>query len=543
MPVVPELEPASEPVLAVLDRAVLLLFPCLVVAAMVIRPEVAPMWMFVAGSGLVLFGAMALLGRAGRARWRGTGYASVALVASIVALWTIGPLTGVGIMFGLATLFAGAFLRPGQLVAVVVIGAVAILCRAAWGGAMGIPVVGGRYEVPPSLWFGITLASAVMLWIAMRVLTELVSSLEQAYIRAADAYHRETTTREELDSSRHDLEELAQVELIGRLAGGVAHDINNALSPILFASESLADEVTTPDQRRHLAELEAASHHVADLVRDLLWIGRRFPVSTRPVAQLGETVRACVERIERVARKLVIDVGVERDLQLAISPEHLEQILFRLVLGAHRSGASRIALTSKLAGPGVILAVQPLERSERTPERSPAMRCKLGLSAAHELVGQSDGTMTVADDGTVLIELPVVRGSVRAFGITLPALPTALVVEDEPMVLRRLCQLVARRGYTVRAASSVAEAMAALAAKPAPDLLVTDLQLPDGSGEEVALAFYANGPTRPIIVCSGFSASELDCERMPLAPITFLAKPFRSSDLEAAIPVPRECAA
>jgi two-component system, cell cycle sensor histidine kinase and response regulator CckA len=461
------------------------------------------------------------------------------LVPALGTLWTIGPVTGSGAMIGLAVVFAGAFLPRAWLVVVVLTVIAAVVARAGFGGSSGLETVDGRFEVRTSLWLATGIASGLLLWIAMRVLSALVASLEASYTSAADAYKRETETRRQLDASRQELEELAQVEMVGRLAGGVAHDVNNALAAIFASFDDLAHGVTTSEQRRNVTELESASHHAADLVRDLLWIGRKFPSSRTSIADLDTTVRACLERVARVAPTLTVELALEHDGQIAVSPEHLEQILFGLVVGAHRSGVTRLALTTRGVSDGQIeIAMRAIEANSSPAIRPRAMQVQLSVSAAKQLVGQSGGSLTISDASdrlAVTVCLPRAssdRRSPRDRG----RLRTALVVDDEPMVLRRLCQLVARRGYEVTPASSMAEGLALLATNP--DLLITDLQLPDGSGEDIAIASFERAPKRPIIVCSGFNADDLRSERLSGAPLTFVAKPFTTTDLEAALPAP-----
>lgn len=514
--------------LAVVDRSVLVAVPLLVLSVAVAAPDLAVMWALIGLATMGIVGWLARLGKRGRGSWRGAVYAYVTLVVGNGALWTMGPVTGAGVMLGLSTLFAGAFLPRRLLLVTVAVELAALGVRVAVGGE-------GELPVDLELWIGTALASALMLWIAMRMMTTLHASLEQSYVRAAEAYRLETEEREQLDSSRQQLEELAQVEMVGRLAGGVAHDVNNALAAVLAAADVLASEVSTPEQRRDLAELEAASHHAADLVRDLLWTGRRFPTSTSAVAELGAVIRVCLERVSRVARKVAVEVRVDHALRLALSPEHLEQILFGLIVGAGRSGASQLVLTSRRDGDAVELALTGAADQALPAERPRAMQVQLSASAARELVGQCGGTLTLAQDGELAISLrlPVAPGQPSERPAQRAPTRTALVVEDEPMVLRRLCQLVARRGYEVSAASTVADGLARLA--EGPDLLVTDLQLPDGSGEEIALASYEQDPARPIVVCSGFSAEDVRRGRLRHAPLVFLTKPFTSADFEAAL--------
>jgi CheY-like chemotaxis protein len=275
-------------------------------------------------------------------------------------------------------------------------------------------------------------------------------------------------------------------------------------------------------------------------VRDLLWIGRKFPASTAVVADLGATIRACLERVVRVAPALVVDLELDHAAKLAVSPEHLEQILFGLVVGAHRSGVTRLVVTTRdVSTTELEIAMRAVETDTSLATRGRGMKVQLSVSAAKLLVGQSGGTLTVSDAGDQLaVALRLQLASLDHNPSPRPRgrLHTALVVEDEPMVLRRLCQLVARRGYEVTGASTMAEGLALLATNP--DLLITDLQLPDGSGEDIALASFEQAPGRPIVVCSGFNANDVRDDRLRSAPLTFLAKPFTTTDLEAALPDP-----
>jgi CheY-like chemotaxis protein len=480
-----------------------------------------------------------VLGRIGRAPWRRGVYPLAFLAIATVGLWTQGPGAGVGATFGLAALLAGALWSRTGLWSIVVASIASIALRASdavIGHAVGASVM--SFD-EPRIWIRIACAIGVVSWISTRVLGALIASLELSYERAVEAYRIETETRVRLDSSRQELDEVEHLELVGRLAGGVAHDINNALTAILAASDLLGEKVATEDQRRSLADLEGASHHAAELVRDLLWIGRKFPPTTT-TADVVATVDACLRRLERMGRKIELTVEIP-PVRVALAPERLEQILFRLILRADRAAVSQLSLTVRRVDSMIELDLRGVEGratpSRTGPFRPRAVSARLGMSAAKEVVEQAGGSLSITEhEGTVSVQVRLQPAADEA-PTTLPPIDRrriALVVDDEPLVLGRLSKLIGRRGYTVTSASSLAEAWPLLAAGP--DLLVTDLQLGDGGGEELAIASFEQAPERPIVVCSGFGADDELRRRLRNAHVRFLAKPFTMAELEATIP-------
>ncbi len=512
-------------VLRVVDTSMAIAVPVLIASVIVGELSSVVLWSLV---GVGALGTIAVL-RYRAPAWRGAGYAFVSLVAGNLGLWLMGPLTGIGVELAMSILFAGAFLSRRWLIAYLAISTTSIAVR-----VMTVDPATPQFEISFALWMGTALAVATFLWLTMRMLAALLGALERAYADAATALDLEVSTRAQLEASRVELEELAQVEMVGRLAGGVAHDVNNALASIIAAAEILADEVTTPAQRRDLAELEAASLYAGDLVRDLLWTGRRFPASTKEVASLGSVVRTCRERVGRVARAVEIVPLLDASLELAMSPEHLEQILFGLIVGLDRSGATRLEITTKSdeLWVEIVLAAQ----LDQATDPARAVQVRLGVSAARELVASYGGEQLVFEEPNRLaiqLRLPLSTVAAAVSRRSFQPIRTALVVEDEPMVLRRLCKLATQRGYDVRAASSVAEALVLLEARP--DLLITDMQLPDGSGREIALAAFAQNPRRPIIVCSGFSDEDVRGGVLQHAPLVLLPKPFTNAAFDAAV--------
>ena len=529
-------EPADR-VLAVVDHAMI------VVATLgLLRLLVPPVPAWAVGGAVVAaaFMVLGIAGQRGRARWRRQAYPVLVVATSALAAWVNGPLAGAGAGMAIGVMIAAALYRSRLAVIALIVGGILAI------GARGLLVTGAIGPPSPDVvalsdhlvWVRMAVLLGLFLWVGTRLLETLTGTLEATLVREAAAHGAETATRAQLETARRELDELEKIELVGRLAGGVAHDVNNALTAILAASEVLVDDVTTLPQRQRLTELENASHHAAELVRDLLWIGRKFPPTTE-VARLADTVETCRRRLSRMSRDITLGVQLTPNLRVALAPERLEQILFWLIIRAHRSGIADLALCGRADDRVVSITLTGTARAF-TPSTSldiphKVVRAELSTSAAREVVEQAGGRLTMIEaEAQLRVE------------ITLPAAPpevipaargggtTALVVDDEPLVLGRLARLVARRGYRVLTAASLAEAWPLLDSDP--DLLLTDLQLGDGRGEDLAIASYQRRPARPIIVCSGFGADDALRERLRGATLTFLPKPFTREELDGALP-------
>ncbi len=137
------------------------------------------------------------------------------------------------------------------------------------------------------------------------------------YLAGSSRRRSEAALRE---SERHRLEQEEQLqqtrrlEAIGRLAGGVAHDLNNLLTPILGYGEMLLGDLPETDPRRSMvSEMFTAASRAAELVAQLLAFGRQQPLEIKPV-DLNEAIQELVRLLRRTIRENV-------DIDLRLSPE------------------------------------------------------------------------------------------------------------------------------------------------------------------------------------------------------------------------------
>ncbi len=108
--------------------------------------------------------------------------------------------------------------------------------------------------------------------------------------------------------------------------------------------------------------------------------------------------------------------------------------------------------------------------------------------------------------------------------------PRILVVDDEPIVGKRLTQALEKKGYTVEVALSGREAVEKIV-PGAFDAIVTDIRMDDMDGIEVLAHAQQHAPTTPVIIITGYATIELAREALARGAFDFIAKPFKPNTL------------
>jgi CheY-like chemotaxis protein len=171
----------------------------------------------------------------------------------------------------------------------------------------------------------------------------------------------------------------------------------------------------------------------------------------------------------------------------------------------------------------------------------------LGLSMVYGFASQSGGHLNISSEvqrgTTVEIFIPRDFGKSVAGASNLSdrELPRAhgeciLLVDDDDMVLTTVTRTLESLGYAVKPAGSADEALDLLNAPPQVDLLMTDIMLGSGlSGPELAREVERERPNLPVLFMSGFQQKKLERSGFATSEVSFLAKPFRITDLAPAI--------
>jgi PAS domain S-box-containing protein len=366
-----------------------------------------------------------------------------------------------------------------------------------------------------------------------------------------------------------------RLESLGTLAGGVAHDINNALAPIMLACGLLRKQA--PDAARLIDILESSTRRGASMVQQLLTFakgvdGERIAIDPRKLTrELEQIVSSTFPKNIR----LRFSIGDELPSVIGDATQ-LHQVLLNLCVNARDAMPTGGAITIELSGvtvstreaaehddcsPGRYLrwsvtdsgsgiSTELLERifepffSTKSPEQGTG----LGLSTAMGIVRSHGGFMRVATQpglgSTFSVYLPEAIG-VEATNEKVHATrpfrgqgETILVVEDEPSVREVVRQILTALGFKVRVAVDGVSALSALAEPMNTiDGVITDLHMPNMDGIELARKVAVAYPSLGVILASGrLDRAELAAaEDAPF--VAHLEKPFTIERLSEALRV------
>ena len=364
-----------------------------------------------------------------------------------------------------------------------------------------------------------------------------------------------------------------RMESLGTLAGGIAHDLNNVLTPILMSVQLLEQGEDNPGRREILKTMEGAVKRGADMIRQVLSFargveGRRVEVD---VVRLVDDVVAYAQDVlpESVHLDLVLDTSLPAT---SGDPTQLLQILVNLVTNARdampsggtlRIRSSELVLedtyssVSHLAMPGRYVAIDVEDSGHgMSPEVAekifePFFTTKdigkgtgLGLATSLAIVRSHGGFMQVYSElgrGTrFTVGLPV-SSSPRADSPA-AARPEALlprghgerilVVDDESTILQITCQTLELHGYRTLRAANGREAIDVIASSDEPvDLVLTDMMMPVMDGAALSAHLEEEHPEIPVIAASGLNSNGGVARAVGMGVSRFLPKPYTTSML------------
>ncbi|WP_160122778.1 ATP-binding protein [Rhodovarius lipocyclicus] len=458
--------------------------------------------------------------------------------------------------------------------------------RLARGGQLEVsePLEGGR---PQLIGYRVMRQAPLVLVVALDTETELaaVDGLRRAAYVAALVimllsaaalllgvlFAERWRTLEALDAARAEneaaLETLAQgqrMEALGRLAGGVAHDINNVLQAVLGGARLIIKRSQDPALHRLAQLISEAAERGGAVTRRLLAFARRDNLEAEPVPvpALLEGVREVLAHSLGASIKVAVSMPPGLPALLA-DRSQLETVLLNLAINARDAMASfggelRLSAAAvimeednrqglapghyvrlEVADNGAGMDAETLRRATEPffTTKQKGQGTGLGLAMAQGFCEQSGGAMEIHSapgEGTrVTLWLPR-AAAISSVTRPLGSMPSRqerrchiLLVDDEPEVLAVLAAGLRDRGHMVVTAVGALEAVGALSADPRVDVLVTDLSMPGMDGVKLIEEARRQRPGLPAVLVTGFVAEAEDelHHASGTGPIQVLRKP------------------
>ena len=397
------------------------------------------------------------------------------------------------------------------------------------------------------------------------------------------------------NSERHALQ--AQVlrqqrlESVGRLASGIAHDLNNILTPILLAPSMLRGHIRDAGARMLLETIEAGARRGSGIVKQLLSFsrsdsGEKTNVDFRKILQDSATIIR-----ETFPKDIVLEVtNSPLPLPVLADPHQLQQVIVGLALNAAdampRGGRLSLSLelldispTEAAANPDVtagrFIGLQVVDHGSGISPAiidnifDPFFTTKpfgqgsgLGLSVALGIVRSHGGFMQISSRqgvGTIVkVRLPLLSNPVDNVDSSSAPIPgpsllgsgrTVLVVDDESAVRETVRLALSQEGYRVLCAADVDAAQSQLqSCGGRVDIILTDLSMPGTSGAKFIEQLHKRRPDQLIMVMTGNGSIDSLPASIRNRVCAVLPKPFDARQLTVAInealasrPAPAAC--
>jgi PAS domain S-box-containing protein len=367
------------------------------------------------------------------------------------------------------------------------------------------------------------------------------------------------------------LNQIQKMESIGNLAGGIAHDFNNLLFPIMGISEMLLDDLTEgSNEHRCVNEILKAGKRGSDLVKQIMSFSRKSD-SKKTSVRFQQIIKEALMLIRSI---IPTSIEISNDINEKCGPveantSQLHQVVMNLITNAYHalenaSGTIHIQLQEVVLGQEdiVIESMKPgtyakLSISDTGTGIHPDILDKifepyyttkekgkgtgLGLSTVYGIIKDHQGDIRVVSE----------QGKGSVFSVFLPVLEKIsekqstpentpfstghekiLLVDDEKSIVQMEKKMLERLGYKVTAMTDSVEALKAFKNNPKDfDLIITDMTMPNMTGDQLAKEMITIRDDIPIIISTGYSEriNEKQAERLGIK--AFLLKPVSRSDM------------
>lgn len=365
-----------------------------------------------------------------------------------------------------------------------------------------------------------------------------------------------------------------KMEAIGNLAGGIAHDFNNILASVIGFTELALDDVEKETLiADNLQEVYLAGKRAKELVRQILLFARKADEQVKPV----QVKMIVIEVLRFIRSSIPSNIEIRQKLEsnsfIMGNPTQVHQILMNLCTNAAHAmendgGILEIKLTettidrtanNSLPGLGIGDYIELIVSDTGTgiasdiidtifdpyfTTKKPGEGTGMGLAMVEGIVDSYGGSISVVSspgDGTTFtIFLPITNKRKASRPYKSQVLPSGseriLFIDDEVSITNIGSQILKRLGYLVTTRTSSVEALALFKSKPDDfDLVVTDMTMPDMTGDVLAVELMKIRPDIPIILCTGYSKKISDQAATEIGIKAFAYKPIVKADLAKSV--------
>jgi len=370
------------------------------------------------------------------------------------------------------------------------------------------------------------------------------------------------------------LQQAQKMQAIGTLAGGIAHDFNNILAAVIGYTEiAIADVEKGGLLHDNLQEVLKAGERAKDLVNQILTFSRQSEQDLKPIKV--ELIVKEVLKLIRASLPATIEIHQDLKSNAAVLGDYtkIHQVLMNLCTNAahamrKKGGLLNVSLADVeldadnaakhfdiKPGPYLKLSVrdtgQGISSDLLDQIFDPFFTTKqqgegtgMGLSVVHGIVKSHGGTIFVYSEpgeGSIFnVYLPAIESRLEQKAREEKPIPTGteriLFVDDEQALVNMGKQLLESLGYKVTTRTSSNEALTLFKARPDKfDLVITDLTMPNMTGDELAKELMTVRPEVPVILCTGFSTKITAEEAKKIGIGAFVLKPIVKRDIAETI--------
>ena len=367
------------------------------------------------------------------------------------------------------------------------------------------------------------------------------------------------------------LQQSQKMEAIGTLAGGIAHDFNNILFPIMGHSEMLMMDLPEDSPSyMSLNEIYTGAIRARDLVKQILAFSRQENnelklMRIQPViVEALKLIRALIPKTIEIDQDINENCGVIKS-----DPTQIHQIIMNLTTNAYHAmedtgGLLKVSLKEVKLGkhdlinpdmePGIYACLAVVDSgvgmdADLTKKifdpffttKEQGKGTGMGLSVVHGIVRSNGGAIQIysrpGEGSQFYVYLPVIKSAfekqiIQNENNVQPGTGKILLVDDEKAIISMEKRMLERLGYQVASHTSSLEALEIFRENPDKfDLVITDMAMPNMSGDQLSVEMTKIRPDIPVLLCTGYSETMSEEKAVSIGIKGFLLKPIRMKDL------------